>query len=269
MEINEVLVALENLKTELENVKRAKEEVEKAVGAAKTLSDGFGACGKNFKTAGDSMCELIKKVIAVQDQFKAAVVQPLEQKVAEIARAGDALRDVTGEIAKSFSQKCDKATAGLGETVKAAVRDINIRIGEFHEELDSFSGIVTRMSSRVENAIGDVRQKVSSHEKFVREELPELFRKESAGTIKYVGDVQDAVEQRLENECASVRESIEKKLDASEAKTQSGFKKVDAKIELLGSGIKKLTVIAGCSLIAGIGSLAVVSYLVFKLVLSK
>ena len=273
MEVNDVLIALENLKRELENVKRAKESVENAVAAANKVCHGFGECNESFRAAGESMSVLTEKVASVQDRFNAGIVLPLEEKVAEIVRVSDGMKESSGDLVQTFSKKCDGIAADFRNVVKGAEKDIGVSIGEFHKELESFGGKISRMTERLEGAMEDVSKKIEEHETFVKFELlKEIFKGQDGVARKAeaaISEAKEALEKSDERIQGAVGEA-NKATEASREKICGKLDEVSDEQSIKIGSLKRMTlVLLVIMMVMGVTTLASVGVVIYTQLMVK
>lgn len=146
MELNEVLVALEELKKGLSDVKTANENVERAANAAQKVCEAFSGC--------------VEKL----DKFSEEVIDPIKSKVDDIASASS---QMVQKCNKSIDELSKQATA-ISESFNSAVTDYCKRIqddvSEFHKEVESLELKLARVASRAEekaDAVIDETRKVN------------------------------------------------------------------------------------------------------------
>ena len=258
METSEVLVALENLKEELEGIKSAKEQVERAVVAAGNVSRGFDICGNRLQNVGEKMQSLVTAIAGSQSKFDEDCIEPLRVKVRELVESGNDLKKVSGEIEESFAKRCEAISQQFQTNIGETCKNLNLRIDEFHKELDAFGKMVTRMAERIESQFSENSEKLLRLDNFVRGEFSQTVdssidsaKKDIKGAINSLsGNVTGGFEQTL-TVVQATGESV------SKAVKENLSNEVVTRLDVL----KKLLVASTILLITILG---VLGYIAFK-----
>lgn len=217
MELKDVLDALENLKVELEAIKSANDNVERAVTAAAGVSKGFEVCGKRLQNVGEKMQSLVNAIAESQARFDADCIEPLRGKVAELVSAGNDLQKASGEIEASFSKSCSTTSQKFQQSIGETCADLNRRIDEFHKELDAFGKQIGRMTERIESQNTDINEKISGLDDFVRIEFS----------------------QKIETKIESAQKNLSDKIDKLSVKMSSRFDEVITVVRAAGDAVSK------------------------------
>ena len=210
MELKDVLDALENLKVELEAIKSANDNVERAVTGAAGVS-------KRLQNVGEKMQSLVNAIGESQARFDADCIEPLRGKVTELVSAGNDLQKASGEIEASFSKSCSKTSQKFQQSISETCADLNQRIDEFHKELDAFGKQIGRMTERIESQNADINEKLSGLDDFVRIEFS----------------------QKMETEIESAQKNLSDKIDKLSVKMSSEFDEVITVVQATGDAVSK------------------------------
>lgn len=206
MELNEVLIALEELKKCLSDVKTANANVERVANAAQKV------------------CKAFSGFVGKLDEFTEDVIDPIKSKVDDIAdassqmiqkcsRSMDTLRKETGDISKSFNTK-----------VAAACKLIRDEVNVLHGEIDAveskLDGIAVSIEGKIATASAQMVKKCNKSVDELSKQATAISETFNSAVADYCKRIQDDVSEfhkeveSLELKLARVASRAEEKADA-------------------------------------------------------
>lgn len=189
MEIADVLEALEELKNGIAAVNSANENVEKAATAARKVCEAFASCSSQL------------------EGFPDAVMNPIRDKVAEIADASSKMVQSVSTSVDDLRNETKKISDSFNATIASSCERIQNDIGEFHREVETLDSKLSRMTKRVEEKTDDVAGEVKKLANQAHDDLNRLATIQSESADKTCAAVENT-KSALKSDLTAVSDGI-------------------------------------------------------------
>ena len=193
MELNDVLIALEELKKGLSDVKTANENVERAASAAHKVCEAFSRC------------------VGKLDKFTEEVIDPIRSKVDDIAEASSQMVQKSGEVVEELRKEANAISESFNAKVVDGCKRISNEVNVFHTEIESMEKKLDDIAISVERKIATASSQMVQR---CSESVDELNKQASAIRESFNATVADSCKRLQDdvNEFHKELESFELKL---------------------------------------------------------